>query len=280
MEILLKVIDFIIVFLQTYLGFWAVLTFLEAAFPACKSQKLFSKHSLNDLIHAIIIAAIFWPWYDFFKVLFTENLFALYLPHHIFDQYIQRLPYLLQVTVALFILDIGQYVRHRIMHSKPMWNFHAAHHSAIEIRSSAQFRFHPVDYFLAIFFNILSLYILGFEGSAIQGAMLFIVFTGLLNHSNINVDFGPLRKIIVSPNYHKWHHATDHEAHNKNFADFFPIIDIIGGTYYFPKNKIPSTYGIEGESRESSIHQSYMGAILYPITKLLPKSKSKDPSNM
>ena len=42
-------------------------------------------------------------------------------------------------------------------------------------------------------------------------------------------DLGPLRGIIASPVFHRWHHSKDREAWDKNFAGLLPLWDIDEG---------------------------------------------------
>jgi len=52
----------------------------------------------------------------------------------------------------------------------------------------------------------------------------------------------------VQPRYHHWHHTSEKEAIDTNFAIHFPWIDKIFGTYYLPENgKWPDHYGLDNE---------------------------------
>jgi len=48
------------------------------------------------------------------------------------------------------------------------------------------------------------------------------------------------------PRYHHWHHTSQKEAIDKNFAIHFPWIDRIFGTYYYP-DEWPEQYGLSSE---------------------------------
>ncbi len=63
-------------------------------------------------------------------------------------------------------------------------------------------------------------------------------------HSNIVLDYPkPWKYIFVSPNMHRWHHALEPEAHNKNYCVVFAFVDYLLGTYYVPDNALPKGYG-------------------------------------
>jgi sterol desaturase/sphingolipid hydroxylase (fatty acid hydroxylase superfamily) len=55
-----------------------------------------------------------------------------------------------------------------------------------------------------------------------------------------------LEPFLVMPRYHHWHHASQREAIDVNFAIHFPWIDRLFGTHYFPKHW-PEKYGLDHE---------------------------------
>jgi sterol desaturase/sphingolipid hydroxylase (fatty acid hydroxylase superfamily) len=67
---------------------------------------------------------------------------------------------------------------------------------------------------------------------------------GMYIHSNINVHSGFLQRIINGPEMHRWHHATDNDAHNKNFSTKLAIWDWLFGTAHLPKKRKPQGYGL------------------------------------
>jgi len=54
----------------------------------------------------------------------------------------------------------------------------------------------------------------------------------------------PLRYVIASPTFHRWHHSNEPEAIDKNFAGLFAFIDLAFGTFYMPDQKQPTRFGI------------------------------------
>ena len=100
------------------------------------------------------------------------------------------------------------------------------------------------------------------------------IFMNLFTHANLNIEFpAPLRYIVSCPNYHRWHHATDKEAINKNFVVVFPFIDLLFGTYYFPKNRLPEKYGIYGSSGYEKVPEDFIKQLIYPIVKIKNNKK-------
>jgi hypothetical protein len=42
--------------------------------------------------------------------------------------------------------------------------------------------------------------------------------------------------VIVSPRFHRWLHADEDAARDKNFPGLLPIWDVLFGTYYMPRD--------------------------------------------
>ena len=61
---------------------------------------------------------------------------------------------------------------------------------------------------------------------------------------------------------HHWHHTSQKEAIDKNFAIHFPWIDKIFGTHYLPDGQWPETYGLDDENIPR-----VSGAVLYPFSR-------------
>jgi sterol desaturase/sphingolipid hydroxylase (fatty acid hydroxylase superfamily) len=113
-----------------------------------------------------------------------------------------------------------------------------------------------------------------FLGSAMVGvdplvlsvAGLVIGFYNLFVHSNVRWTFGPLRYILVSPVFHRWHHSDTPQAADKNFAAMFSCLDLVFGTFYMPMNSAPHTVGLS--AREKSAHpRTFAKQLLYPFRK-------------
>ena len=82
-------------------------------------------------------------------------------------------------------------------------------------------------------------------------------------HANLNWTFGPLRYVFASPVFHRWHHTTEAEGIDKNFASTFPLLDVIFGTFYMPPGRLPVQFG----TGEDSIPEDFWGQFLHPFRK-------------
>ena len=160
--------------------------------------------------------------------------------------FIAGLPYLAQVLLAVFAADVFQYCVHRSFHKIPyLWRFHAVHHSTRSMDWLAGSRMHFVDIFFTRMLVYLPLYALGFQGAVLYTYVAIIAIHAVMNHTNTRLPYGFLERIIVSPRIHHWHHSTDKDAYNKNFAAHFPWIDRLLGTYHAPNKDWPEAVGLD-----------------------------------
>jgi sterol desaturase/sphingolipid hydroxylase (fatty acid hydroxylase superfamily) len=170
-------------------------------------------------------------------------------------------PYWAQVIEMIVLSDIGFYFAHRAFHAFPwLWKFHSIHHSIEEVDWLAAARVHPVDQIVTKGCALLPVFALGFSDVAIGVYMLIYGWQSVLIHSNVRINFGPLRWLLASPEFHHWHHSNDREARNKNFAGQVPVLDYLFGTLHLPSGRKPTKYGLD-----QPIPQTYAAQLLYPF---------------
>ncbi|MBZ9794286.1 sterol desaturase family protein [Mesorhizobium sp. ES1-4] len=175
-------------------------------------------------------------------------------------------PIWLQVAEIILITDIGVYWAHRAFHEIPaLWKFHAVHHGIEELDWLGAFHSHPVDAMVTKAISLTPIFFLGFSEASIAVFSVIYFWHTLLVHSNLRIPFGPLKWLIASPQFHRWHHANQREAYDKNFAGQLPFLDVVFGTYNATGNRVPEKYGVD-----DPVPSSYFGQIGYP---LLPRAK-------
>ena len=76
--------------------------------------------------------------------------------------------------------------------------------------------------------------------------LVFVSFHAVFLHSNTDFRIGWLEHIIAMPRFHHWHHSSEQEALDKNFALHFSFLDALFGTKHLPKGRWPTTYGVLG----------------------------------
>lgn len=252
-----------------YLPVIVLCLFMERLKPTQPPKPFFCRDFYVDAACAAVNMFFAGPVAAALAFLLAESVLPHFLPHHLFAEEILALPFWLQCLLALFIGDFTVYWRHRFGH-RFIWKFHATHHSATAMRGTVHFRMHPLEIISSTVFETVFLYVIGFEGEAIAMMHLFMPAHNVWQHSSADIDYGwPLRYVLASPNYHKWHHAREEAAVDKNFADIFPVLDIIFGTYYYPFERRSSQYGIMALEHEDPFYHSYLGTLLYPFRSLV-----------
>lgn len=226
----------------------------------------FNKEKKAELLLLLVNGIIFQPFFYFILVLFFTHTAQELIPYQIFNTEIQSLPFFLQVFLGLLLMDLKIYIRHRFTHNF-MWKTHAVHHSANDVNWLTGTRLHPSELFVDTAFTIPVMHLLGFSGDGIIYASMIVFLFNLFTHLNLNLEYPSfLRYIVGSPNFHRWHHAKlEKEAFNKNFSVMFPFIDIILGSFYHPKGKLPKEYGIYQRPNETPITQTLWGYLSYPF---------------
>lgn len=176
----------------------------------------------------------------------------------------RQLPLWAQCLVILLLQDVMMYWIHRLFHTRAGWKFHAVHHSSETLDWTSASRFHPVNAFLE--FAVVDAVVLLAGFSPVALAMLGpinLIYSAMV-HANLNWTFGPLRYVLASPVFHRWHHTTEAEGLDKNFASTFPVLDLIWGTFYMPVGVRPEAYGANGEA----LPAGPVGQIWYPFRGL------------
>lgn len=157
---------------------------------------------------------------------------------------IAELPIWASAGAAFVCADFANYWVHRASHhSKVLWPLHAIHHSSIHLDWHSALRIHPLDRLMMRFGVLLFLLCLGFPLGALAGTAAVAGLIGILVHIDSDRDFGPLRCVIATPRFHRWHHASCPAARGKNLAGIFPLWDLLFGTFYMPREEVAHRFG-------------------------------------
>jgi sterol desaturase/sphingolipid hydroxylase (fatty acid hydroxylase superfamily) len=181
-------------------------------------------------------------------------------------------PLWLQALQIYLISDFFSYWTHRLFHGGRWWPFHAVHHSSEDLDWLGSVRVHPVNEFVNKFVQVTPLLLLGYNPLAVGSAPFFLTLYAIFLHANVNWSFGPLKYVIATPVFHRWHHSKDKEAWDKNFAGLFPFWDLVFGTFYMPKDRLPENFGIL-----EPMPASLPGQLIQPFKQFLSHPKA-DPA--
>ncbi len=145
----------------------------------------------------------------------------------------QRWPLWLLLPVTIVAMDGANWLAHYADHRLDfLWRFHALHHSQEELSVLTSFRAHPLMHttgFLLATIPVLAL----MPTRPIDPVLITgYVCIGTLQHANVRWTFGPLGKVLVSPAYHRLHHAADDQG--VNLGVVLVIWDFLAGRARFP----------------------------------------------
>ncbi len=145
----------------------------------------------------------------------------------------QRWPAWLLVPITIVAMDAANWLAHYADHKlEPLWRFHALHHSQEELSVLTSFRAHPLMHTTGFILATIPVMVL-MPTRAIAPVLITIyVCIGTLQHANLRWTFGPLGRVIVSPAYHRLHHAADDQA--VNLGVVLTVWDVLTGCARFP----------------------------------------------
>lgn len=167
---------------------------------------------------------------------------------------------LTQCLIFLIFSDFLLYWGHRLFHTRALWPTHAIHHSPTDVNWTTAYRFHPINLMLGPWLVTTIFIFLGASPQNILYVAPIEVLMSFFVHANLNVTLGPLRYILATPVFHRWHHTIFGEIEAKNFGGIFSLWDVIFGTFSVPLDMLPQRFGAEGQL----IKENYFAQILYP----------------
>jgi sterol desaturase/sphingolipid hydroxylase (fatty acid hydroxylase superfamily) len=116
----------------------------------------------------------------------------------------------LQTIEAVVVGDFCLYWAHRALHmNKTLWRFHAIHHAVEELDWAAAYHSHFIDEMILFGAAFGSVALLGFSPIAIAIYIAIYNWLSFIVHANAKVTIGPLRRIVSSPEFHRWHHSNE-----------------------------------------------------------------------
>jgi sterol desaturase/sphingolipid hydroxylase (fatty acid hydroxylase superfamily) len=138
------------------------------------------------------------------------------------------------LLIAILVFEFISYWFHRALHAVPLlWRMHAVHHSDTELDFTTTYRNHPLELYINAPLTIPVILLLGFPVAVVTAYQLLKTSISVIAHSNIrlpeNVD-RIVRRLIITPDYHRLHHCSDRQFTDCNFCAAFPLYDYLFGT--------------------------------------------------
>ena len=160
---------------------------------------------------------------------------------------------------AAIVADFFLYWTHRWNHSRLLWPTHAFHHSPTHMTWLSGFRETPVHHLLILLPALVGEVL--FTGSTgdvwLAGTILLPVLNTQFIHANIDIKLPGVKRIFVTPDIHRVHHATSDRAYMSNFGFVFVWWDKLFGTYMSPA-EMPADYPL-GRPTEQTTAQLLLG---------------------
>ena len=205
---------------------------------------------------------------------------ALLGPHVASIELLPRIgaPAWVQWMLTFAVLDGTTYVLHRLSHSVPwLWRLHAVHHSDTEVDATTSYRHHPLESLFTAAVNVPLLLLLGAPVAAVLAYTLLANVVSVFSHANVGLPMleHALRHILVTPAFHRVHHAADRPWTDRNFATVFPIFDRLLGTAATLPAQVQQSMTLGLEHFRSAPQQQLGGLLAQPF--VAPGERSQPP---
>lgn len=170
-----------------------------------------------------------------------------------------------QCVIFFIISDFFFYWSHRLFHGRLLWPAHVVHHGVSDVDWTTAYRFHPINFAFGPWLITTLMLFLGVSPiglifiAPIEAGMAFFV------HANLNVTLGPLKYVIATPVFHRWHHTFDAAAEGKNFGANFSVWDVMFGTFHLSEAQMPCEFGVRGDP----VRENYFSQLVYPFSTWL-----------
>jgi sterol desaturase/sphingolipid hydroxylase (fatty acid hydroxylase superfamily) len=212
------------------LGFVLVVFAIEQVRPAERRPVLARGHVV-DLAYLLAYALIVVPVIVLIGTGFSGELARL-APWLVMPR-IPGVPGWCFVAVAVLAIDFVDWLAHLGNHRiTSLWRLHAVHHSQEELSILTTFRAHPLVH---VSFLISAIPILAISANAATPAVILTVYAclGALPHANVRWTYGRAGRVLISPAYHRLHHAATGRL-DINLGTVFALWDAATGRAVFP----------------------------------------------
>ncbi|WP_407946217.1 sterol desaturase family protein [Paraburkholderia nemoris] len=233
-------------FILDLLASTTVFVLLEKLFPLYRKQPVFREDWQTDMVHFafnhFIVGLVL------LMVNFLVHRVFGWLVNAGFQQAVQHIWFVPQLLLCMLVADLMEYATHRAYHEVPfLWRFHAVHHSVRTMDWLAGSRQHILELVCTRVCVLGPLFVLGFDQAVLDTYIIIVGFQAVFNHANVHLPWGPLKYVLVTPDFHHWHHSSEDEAIDRNYAAHFAFIDDLFGTAVKSSKQFPQEYGVVGD---------------------------------
>ena len=164
-----------------------------------------------------------------------------------------------QLAVYVILSDFLLYWSHRLFHGSQLWRYHAVHHSATDVDWTTAYRSHPVNLWCGPVLVTTAMILLGIAPVVLAFWTPFDMLMAAFVHANLKWTLGPLKYVVASPVFHRWHHT--YEACEKNYGSSLALWDVMFGTFFMPPGCLPVRYGVA----DGSVPEGFLLQLAYPF---------------
>jgi sterol desaturase/sphingolipid hydroxylase (fatty acid hydroxylase superfamily) len=156
-----------------------------------------------------------------------------------------RMPTWLLAVATFVLMDGANWAAHWADHRiAALWRVHALHHSQEELSVLTSFRAHPLSHLPGFMLAAIPPFVLFGPRGVAPALISLYVCLGTVPHANLTWSYGPVGRIMVSPAYHRRHHAVDNEA-GMNLGIVLTVWDTLAKRASFPeKGRQPPPTGL------------------------------------
>jgi sterol desaturase/sphingolipid hydroxylase (fatty acid hydroxylase superfamily) len=211
-------------------GILGVILVVERLRPA-QRRALVARGHRQDVLYAVLNATLVLPLIAALTLSF-DAILRRALPWIVLPR-MAIVPKGLAIVAIFVAMDGCNWFVHLANHRvRMLWRFHELHHSQEDMNALTVFRTHPFIHFSYLLALIPGVVLLA--NGAVSTSLL-VAYGGIVAfaHSNTNLGFGPLRRIFVSPNFHRIHHRLE-GAQDVNLGFALTIWDQLFRRAVFP----------------------------------------------
>jgi sterol desaturase/sphingolipid hydroxylase (fatty acid hydroxylase superfamily) len=176
-----------------------------------------------------------------------------------------NLPFVVQVALAVFLIEVGQYWMHRLMHNSFLWWTHAPHHHITQLNAMKGLVGNPLELFL-VSLSVIAVFDL--RPNALFCAFNLLGAVSAFAHANVRFD--PPRwyaYFFTTIEHHSLHHSVGYEETRCNFANSLILCDRMFGTFREGEAVVVG----QEERKKLLIRQQFM----FPLRPLLAMFREK-----
>jgi sterol desaturase/sphingolipid hydroxylase (fatty acid hydroxylase superfamily) len=177
------------------------------------------------------------------------------------------LPFVVQVVIAVIVLDAGITIGHYASHRNgALWRFHAVHHSVERFYGFNGLMKHPAHQLFETALGTAPLIVVGMPTDVATALVVCVAVQLLLQHSNVDYAVGPIGKALALNHVHRFHHLRWAGVGDVNFGLFTTLWDRLLGTSIFDPSKRFTSSDIGIDARPD-FPVDYVGQLVDPFRR-------------